>query len=699
MKPLVLLIVCTNLLWVVTQASAQTLYVDDDASTNGNGQSWSTAYKYLQDALHDADTNGGITEIHVGQGTYKPDQDEGGIVTPDARTATFQLLSGVALTGGYAGIGAPDPDLRDVDSNASILNGDLAGDDVPTNGPDIAHNSENSLSVLTGDDTDSSAVLDGFLIVNGNADRGGGGMRSQNGSPMVANCTFMHNAADDVEFGGGGMRSQGGNPTLTGCIFRENATGAEGGAVKIRGSITAENCLFADNRADNGGGAMMFFEEGTGSVINCVFLRNTTPDFAIGGGLWVNDSTVMVSACTFIRNAAGAGGGIIDQGQMVLVNSVFTGNEAIGPFGLGGGMVTTQSPTVTNCTFSGNTAGFQGGGMLTYSNSPTVTNCIFWGNSDAGGIDESGQIHVDTATPVVNHSNIQGGWTGLGGNNTNADPLFVDSNGTDNIPGTEDDDVRLLPGSPCIDTGDDDADIDASTSGLQPLPPTDVDGNPRIFDCHVDIGAYEFQGENIMFGDFDDNCLIDLDDYEVFEICLSLSGPGGDPFFQECSDIFDSDDDGDVDLADFSAFQIAISIDPMDNIGWLVREINAGHIGSIPAIDPTVEQVITGTGLRYFDIVTGSGDSAVGHSFVTVDYVMWLVDEVGTFIDQGSSAQFSLGGVISGFAEGVGSMNVGGVRRMFMPPELGFGEGGNPGAGVPPNAWLVFDVELLAVSD
>ncbi len=98
-----------SLKWAVTAIAAMmlasapvqggtVLYVDDDAPLGGDGQSWDTAYKFLQDALANA---GGMSEIRVGQGSYKPDQDEAGNVTPLDREATFQLISGVSLVGGF----------------------------------------------------------------------------------------------------------------------------------------------------------------------------------------------------------------------------------------------------------------------------------------------------------------------------------------------------------------------------------------------------------------------------------------------------------------------------------------------------------------------------------------------------------------------------------------------------------------------
>ena len=90
-------------------ASGEVIYVDDDASVGGNDQNWGTAFKYLQDGLADASYG---DEIRVAQGNYKP----GG-----SRTNTFQLISGVALKGGYAGAGEPDPNERNDDDEVSFI--------------------------------------------------------------------------------------------------------------------------------------------------------------------------------------------------------------------------------------------------------------------------------------------------------------------------------------------------------------------------------------------------------------------------------------------------------------------------------------------------------------------------------------------------------------------------------------------------
>ena len=77
------------------------IYVDDDANAPGDGKSWATAYRYLQDALADAKATDKPVEIRVAQGLYKPDER----ANQTAGEREFQLISGVALQGGYAGLG------------------------------------------------------------------------------------------------------------------------------------------------------------------------------------------------------------------------------------------------------------------------------------------------------------------------------------------------------------------------------------------------------------------------------------------------------------------------------------------------------------------------------------------------------------------------------------------------------------------
>jgi len=100
------------------------------------------------------------------------------------------------------------------------------------------------------------------------------------------------------------------------------------------------------------------------------------------------------------------------------------------------------------------------------------------------------------------------------------------------------------------------------------------------------------------------------------------------------------------------------------------------------------------------DLVTGSGDEAVAGKYVTVHYTGWLTDgrKLGSSKDRNDPFEFPLGAghVIRGWDEGVQGMKVGGTRRLTIPPQLGYGARGAGGV-IPPNATLVFEVELLGV--
>jgi hypothetical protein len=111
-----------------SQRLGATLYVDDDAPQGGDGRSWRSAHRYLQDALLAA-RGGGVAEIRVAQGTYKPDRGRG--MVPDDQNSAFDLVNTVALRGGYAGLSAPDAVRRDPVVFVTILSGDLLGNDLP----------------------------------------------------------------------------------------------------------------------------------------------------------------------------------------------------------------------------------------------------------------------------------------------------------------------------------------------------------------------------------------------------------------------------------------------------------------------------------------------------------------------------------------------------------------------------------------
>ncbi|MCK4659312.1 MAG: right-handed parallel beta-helix repeat-containing protein, partial [Phycisphaerae bacterium] len=416
---------------------AQTIiYVDADATeTPHDGSSWCHAYLTLYEALDLPPSPG--TTIRVANGTYLPDPTGLG----DPREATFQLINGVGIKGGYAGCGAPDPDERNILVHETILSGDIG-----TTGDD----SDNSYNVVVSSNTDETAILDGFTITAGNADgepgtggvwyrQGrGGGVYNSNGNPTVLNCTFSANYATI----GGGMFNGNGNPMVIDCTFSGNSAKDAGGMWNQDGSSpTVTNCTFIGNTAsfsyNPAGGAMLNGSNSNPTITNCAFIGNTATNgttWSYGGAIW---------------NGSGS------------------------------------SPIIAHCTFIGNAADDYGGGIHNDNNPPstnlTVTNCVFWGNTDGGGMDESAQIHDDSGcTSVVTYSCIQG-CTAFCSNpddhNIGDDPLFVTGPGGDFYLS------QIAAGqgadSPCVDTGSDTAvnlglGLCGRTTRTDEVPDTDI---------------------------------------------------------------------------------------------------------------------------------------------------------------------------------------------------------------------------------
>ena len=492
----------TLAIWSAT-ATADIIYVDPNASGAGDGSSWDDAYNYLQDALTDADYG---DQIRVAEGTYRPDQKAANPYGSDSASATFKLEDGVEIYGGYAGFGEPYPNERDTELYETILTGVLS--------------TKNSLHVVTGSGTDATAVLDGFTITGGNAvnTSGGGMFNYPAGSPTVVKCLFKGNSA---ALRGGGMYNWSGSaPTLIDCSFENNSADLDGGGIyNTSASPEILNCSFTGNSANQFGGGVCIWN-GTANLVNCLFSGNSA----------TLDGAAMYSS---------------------------------------GG---TQTITVTNCTFSGNRAESDGGGMYSSGGTQTVTNSIFWGNEDSGGTGEPAQIQGGFSQ--VTYSCIQDEdpndsyvpFECPDCNNIDDNPMFVrdPNNGGDGWGvGANDDygDLHLLPGSPCIDAGDNisvpldthDLDNDADTTELTPL---DLDYAPRFIDdptttntgnpdpSHdpniiVDMGAYEFAPEpqEGVAGDIDGDGDVDLVDFAILSYqwldvpgqpSADIAPPGGD---------------------------------------------------------------------------------------------------------------------------------------------------------------------------
>jgi peptidylprolyl isomerase len=131
------------------------------------------------------------------------------------------------------------------------------------------------------------------------------------------------------------------------------------------------------------------------------------------------------------------------------------------------------------------------------------------------------------------------------------------------------------------------------------------------------------------------------------------------------------------------------------------------EIEVVDIIEPVVmtevdedDYTVTESGLKYYDIVEGDGDTPAAGQTVVVHYTGWLEDgtKFDSSLDRGQPFSFVLGtgGVIPGWDEGVSTMTVGTLRQLAIPAELGYGEAGSGGV-IPPGATLIFEVELLEI--
>ncbi|MCK6483187.1 MAG: right-handed parallel beta-helix repeat-containing protein [Phycisphaerae bacterium] len=542
-------------------ANGQTRYVDDNASAGGNGQSWATAYRYVQDALADAAGEPTVTEIRAAGGVYRPDRSDQGVVVPGDRSATFMLRNGLSLRGGYRGLaGGGSPDDRDAVVFVSLLSGDLNGDDQPN----WANSGENSYHVVTANAALPTMVLDGFTIRGGNAwqssggNSAGAGMVILGGSPTLLNCTFDRN----LSHLGAGLLAYAGSATLTDCSFTGNYAyiGRGGGMYNVSGATpTLRRCRFIGNMSYGassvGDGGAMFNELNSNvTLIDCEFRDNsssaTQSIYSNGGAICNLGDGMTVINTRFYRNSALVGGAVWTGRATTFVNCAFSGNNGVQ---VGGALVNfLNNAWVINCVFSRN-ATADGGAIENGTNAHAyVTNCVLWGNTSPGQPTYKAQIHNTGGSATVTWSCVQGVFEAIPGEDPpdpadfpgciDANPLFVDADGADNVPGSLDDDFHLQPASPCIDAGNnaalptDTPDLDGDGNVGEPIP-IDLDGGARRADDParpdtgqgsppiVDMGVFERR--IIVAGDIDADG--DVDDADRVLFVAVLLGQDSDP--------------------------------------------------------------------------------------------------------------------------------------------------------------------------
>ncbi|MCB0632575.1 MAG: gliding motility-associated C-terminal domain-containing protein [Lewinella sp.] len=426
--PLGSIILIPFLLFVAESNFAQ-VYVNRSATGANDGTSWTNAFVDLQTAL----TLTASGEIWVAAGTYRPVACNPCLEVE--KEMAFRPQPNVQLYGGFAG-NEISRDQRDWNTNQTILSGDIGvqGDSL-----------DNVYSVIIAENSTSNAVLDGFIIEEGNGDgsfgfaNGGGLLLDANpggtADMQIRNCTFRNNYA-----GGGGAISidcvLGGQSraVIRDCIFEGNTASlrvvSSGAAIQMYGNSAAQiepqiiNCIFRNNYSGSLGGAIAGVPTGANTLLapridSCLFENNLAD--SRGGALLFRmasfgNSTIQVRNCRFIGNECGSQGGAVymdsrfdNLSDDLFLNCLFRENHALGTDTLNdaeGGAIFlrgsqngTRRQQLINCLFDRNTAADRGGAITTTSFFSSegicwtdLINCTFYGNFSPG---EGGAVYTD----------------------------------------------------------------------------------------------------------------------------------------------------------------------------------------------------------------------------------------------------------------------------------------------------------------
>jgi outer membrane protein assembly factor BamB len=379
--------------------------------------------------------------------------------------STIQAAIDAAVTGDSVII-APGTYTGDGNRNISISGKTITVRGTDPNNPAIVSSTVIDCNAAArGFTLDSSSILDGLTITDGNSFQGAGIYVSSPYSPVIHNCVITNNSS---LASGCGICSFGG-PTIIGCTITHNYSAAFGGGIHSIGSIGDDFEL-------------------TTTIIDCNISNNSAANR--GGAIYIATyGLVVVDKCRIINNSSATGGGIyITLGTLDIYNSIVAANSSQAN---GGGIYNNGSVSMENCTIAANKAASTGGGAYGIIN---AKNSIFWGNTDSNQTGSGAQISSSSSSVFfscikddnANDANIPFG--GAANNNIDDDPLFVrePNDGGDGWGvGDNDDfgDLHLSKNSPCIDAG---------STFYKPKNLTDIDGQPRFMGQAIDMGADEY---------------------------------------------------------------------------------------------------------------------------------------------------------------------------------------------------------------
>ncbi len=332
------------------------------------------------------------------------------------------------------------------------------------------------------------------------------------------------------------------------------------------------------------GGAVCCYNNSSPTIRNCIITANSANG---RGAIYCDTSSPVITNCIFTNNIVvqgyGAGVCAMYNANPIITNCTFIDNHAYGPGRHGGGIYCHDHSNayIADCLIVANTAGHRGGGIAAYWSSPTYLNCTIIGNKslEGGGISSFRESHPlvinciirDNISPLGNQitlintlriwgyplptemtvmfSNVEGGYAQAnvdagctlhwGAGNIDIDPCFVDPGHWDiNNPGDPNDDFfvpgnyHLLPDSPCADVGD--------NNSIPSFLTTDIDGEERIFNGTIDMGADEVVTNPF---DLNNDGIVDYYELDVLSDEWLQINPGLQADFNS---------DGMVDFADFA---------------------------------------------------------------------------------------------------------------------------------------------------
>lgn len=418
----------------VSNLQAAIIYVDKDATGNNNGTSWTNAYTSIELAFGNSLVG---DKIWIKQGVYKP--------FGTARYTAFNIPNGVEVYGSFSGTETA-VNQRDLSNGpTTTLNGDIG---------DVGVQTDNCHSVVKFTNVSNLTILDGFKIINGynNDILSGGAIFNNGGQPTIRNCEMIANYA--------------------------TRGGAYGGYLTGSGIVKFISCKITNNSAYYGGA--IHSNGGTLQLIDCDISNNNG---TYGGAVNVKSDEVIIDRSILSGNSAEYGGVVYLEETLSSIefyNSLMVGNFALAGavMSMSGTSPSSKVSKIIGCTIANNrnTSTAPSSYLINMPyNKGYFQNSILTNNISSKAL-LNGYVSNSIIDGVVSANSST--------NLTTVAPTFVNPNNALAAPFNHGDyDYRLSDVSIGVNSGD--------NTFVNLIYSLDLDGNSRINDITVDVGAYE----------------------------------------------------------------------------------------------------------------------------------------------------------------------------------------------------------------